>query len=219
MAWFMSRRSARGLVLAREWEVWDNPLRYQVCEGAGLNAFVYKALRDAAWLGGQIGMSSASRGFASDADRLQTNFHSLLWKDDEGSYYGGLFGLGSKTSERLDGKMFTGPFVNGRYQPTAQAALFALYAAIVPDERVARVRHWLLEHLDEIKGPMSHYYLFHVLYAMGDPQQDQLVLERMRAGWKPQVESPWQADLGRLAGQGRVKGAYVRHGPGLVIMV
>ena len=205
MEWFMSRRSARGLVLAREWEVWDNPLRYQVCEGAGLNAFVYKALRDAAWLGGQIGMSSASRGFASDADRLRTNFNSLLWRDDEGSYCGGLFGLGSKTSDRLDGKMFTGPFVDGRYQPTAQAALFALYAAIVPDERVASVRHWLLDHLDEVKGPMSHYYLFHALYAMGEPQQDQLVLERMRTGWKPQVESPWQTTWEDLPDKGGSK--------------
>jgi hypothetical protein len=205
MAWFMSRRSARGLVLAREWEVWDNPLRYQVCEGAGLNAFVYKALRDAAWLGGQIGMSSASRGFASDADRLQTDFNSLLWRDDEGSYCGGLFGLGSKTSDRLDGKMFTGPFVDGRYQPTAQAALFALYAAIVPSERVEQVRHWLLDHLDEVKGPMSHYYLFHALYEMENEKQDKLVLERMRAGWKPQVESPWQTTWEDLPDKGGSK--------------
>ena len=115
--------------------MWDNPLRYQVCEGAGLNAFVYKALRDAAWLGGQIGMSSASRGFASDADRLQTDFNSLLWREDEGSYCGGLFGPGSKTSDRLDGKMFTGPFVDGRYQPTAQAALFSLYACLLYTSR------------------------------------------------------------------------------------
>jgi len=205
MAWFMSRRSARGLVLAREWEVWDNPLRYQVCEGAGLNAFVYRALRDAAWLGGHIGMSSATRGFASDAARLQTDFNSLLWAKDEGSYYGGLFGRGSKTNERLDGKMFTGPFVDGRYQPTAQAALFALYAGIVPAERVAKVRHWLLEHLDEVKGPMSHYYLFHALYAMGEPQQDQLVLDSMRAGWRPQVESQWQTTWEDLPDNGGSK--------------
>jgi hypothetical protein len=98
-----------------------------------------------------------------------------------------------------------GPFVDGRYQPTAQAALFALYAAIVPDERVASVRHWLLDHLDEVKGPMSHYYLFHALYAMGEPQQDQLVLERMRTGWKPQVESPWQTTWEDLPDKGGSK--------------
>jgi len=76
-------------------------------------------MRDAAWLGGQIGMSSASRDLhptLTDCERIQL----LLWRDDEGSYCGGLFGLGSKTSDRLDGKMFTGPFVDGRYQPTAQ---------------------------------------------------------------------------------------------------
>jgi alpha-L-rhamnosidase len=205
MAWYTSRRSGRGLVQAREWEVWDNPLRYQVCEGAGLNAFVYKALRDAAWLGGQIGMLSASRGFASDADRLRTNFNSLLWTEDEGSYYGGLFGPGSRTSDRLDGKMFTGPFVDGRYQPTAQAALFALYAGIVPAKRVEQVRHWLLEHLDGVRGPMSHYYLFHALYEMENEKRDKLVLERMRAGWKLQVESPWQTTWEDLPDNGGSK--------------
>jgi hypothetical protein len=52
---FMDRRTARGLVQARVGAVWDSPLRYQVCEGAGLNAFVYRALVDGAYLGECIG--------------------------------------------------------------------------------------------------------------------------------------------------------------------
>ena len=122
MGWFLERRTARGLVLARDWEVWDNPLRYQVCEGAGLNALVYRALSNAAWLGRQIGEEGAAGLLEAEAGKLRATFNALLWSSAEGSYFGGLFGPGSKTAERLDGKMFAGPFVDGHYQPTAQAA-------------------------------------------------------------------------------------------------
>jgi len=57
MNWFLKQRTQRGLVQAREWEVWDNPLRYQVCDGAGLNVFVFHALMDAAYLGRRTGFS------------------------------------------------------------------------------------------------------------------------------------------------------------------
>lgn len=205
LQWNLDRRTNRGLVLAREWEVWDNPLRYQVCEGAGLNAMVYRALRDATWLGGAIGAATASQSYETAADRLKVDFNDLLWNKAAGSYYGGLFGKGSKTNERLDGKMFTGPFENGRYQPTVQAALFALYCDIVPAERMAAVRSFVLSHLNDIETPMSHYYLFHALYGMEDPGQDRKALETMRTGWKNQVESPWQTTWEELKEDGGSK--------------
>ncbi len=66
--WYRNRRTARGLVLAREWEVWDNPLRYEVCEGAGLNAMVYRALEDASVLATSIGRKKeAQRACAGGA--------------------------------------------------------------------------------------------------------------------------------------------------------
>jgi hypothetical protein len=148
-------------------------------------------LIDAAWLGTRIGATSAGL-FAADAALLQANFNTLLWSSEEGSYYGGLFGPESKTAEQLNGKMFTGPFIHGHYRPTAQAALFALYAGIVPVDRLQPVRNWILAHLDEVKGPMSHYYLFHAIYRMEEINCDELVLDRMRSGWKAQVDSPWQ---------------------------
>ena len=205
LQWFLDRRSARGLVLAREWEVWDNPLRYQVCEGAGLNAFFFRALNDAAWLAGQIGEQAAAAAYAADADRLAADFNTLLWNPAEGAYDGALFGPGSETREQLNGKMFPGPVVNGRYRPTAQAALFALYAGIVPAGRLAPLRAWMLAHLDGITGPMSHYYLFHALYAVGEQAHDTLVLDRMRAGWKLQVDSPWQTTWEELVNTGGSK--------------
>ena len=133
-------------------------MRYQVCEGAGLNAFVYRAFCDASYLGSLIGESEA-KDFAASAEQLRSDFNSLLWNVDEGTYDGALFGPGSKTNEQMNGRMFPGPIVSGRYQPTAQGSLFALYCGIVPDARIAAVRRWTLAHLDQITGPMSHYFL------------------------------------------------------------
>lgn len=200
MQWFLDRRTERGLVLAREWEVWDNPLRYQVCEGAGLNAFFYRALRDAAYLGAEIGETAAGKSFLTDADRLRANFNSLLWNATEQTYDGALFGPGSKTTEQLNGKLFPGPIVDGRYKPTTQAALLAIYCGIVPPDRVAPVRAWALAHLDGIQATMSHYYLYHMLYRMQDQVRDEDVLRTMASAWKEQIESPWQTTWEDLHG-------------------
>ncbi len=205
MEWFWTRRTDRGLVLAREWEVWDNPLRYQVCEGAGLNAFAYRALQDAAYLGERIGETKDSDRFAAAAERLKSDYNRLLWNEAEGTYDGALLGPGSKKNKLLGGEMFTGPIVDGRYHPTAQAALFALYCNIVPAERLIRVRNWLFSHLDQVTGPMSHYYLFHALYAAGNEHLDKEALVRMREQWKSQVESPWQTTWESLKEDGGSK--------------
>ena len=212
LSWFLTHRSARGLVLAREWEVWDNPLSYQVCEGAGLNAIVYRALRAASYLGSFIEKKEASTDLATAADDLALAYNTLLWDASSGSYYGGLFGSGSKMNPRLDGKMFTGPIVHGHYPPTAQAALFALYCGIVPTERVAAVRKFVLSHLGEITRLMSHYYLFHALYALQEEQQDALILAFIRSGWKKQVESPWQTTWEDISDEGGSK----IHGYGMI---
>jgi len=205
MAWFADHTTARGLILAREWEVWDNPLRYQICEGAGLNALVYRAFGDAEVLGRAIGMASDADTFAARAARLRTDFNRLLWSDTDGTYFGALFGPGSKTNAVLNVGTFTGPIVDGRFRPTAQAALFALFCGIVPADRVGPLRSWLLAHLDEVTGAMSHYYLFDALYAMASEEQDRKVLRLMREGWRAQVESPWQTTWESLSDDGGSK--------------
>jgi alpha-L-rhamnosidase len=205
MDWFLERRTGRGLVLAREWEVWDNPLRYQVCEGAGLNALLYRALHDGSYLGGMIGETADSKALSTNAERLKGDFNSLLWNNDEGTYDGALFGPGSKMNMQLNGRMFSGPIVNGRYHPTAQAALFALYCEIVPPERVASVSGWVLSHLDEITAPMSYYYLCHAVYRMDAERQDREILGLIRTAWKNQVDSPWQTTWESLTDGGGSK--------------
>jgi hypothetical protein len=189
--WFRQRRTDRGLVLAREWEVWDNPLRYQGCEGAGLNAFVYKAFSDAAQMAARIGLVDQAGALAQEAEKLRNDFNRLLWNEQEGAYDGALFGPGSEVRSPW-GQKLAGPIVNGRYQPTTQGNLFALYCGIVPAERIGSVWKWVFGHLDDVRQPMSHYYLFQMMYAMEEAQLDAEILRLMRAGWKNQVESEWQ---------------------------
>ncbi len=200
LSWFLSKRTGRGLVLAREWEVWDNPLRYQVCEGAGLNALLYRALCDAAWLGEQIGAAGKAESYAASAEKLRRDFNRELWNTREGAYDSALFGPGSKTAEQQNGKMFPGPIVDGRFHPVVQAELMALYAGIVPAERVDSVRRFVLAHAQDVTGVMSHYFLFDALYGMEKPERDAEVLSRIRTGWKAQMESPWQTTWEDLQG-------------------
>lgn len=202
--WYRKRRTGRGLILAREWEAWDNPLRYQVCEGAGLNAMVYRALTDASALADSIGKAKDAKLLAQEAARLQVDYDRLLWDEQEGAYDGGLFGPGSEIRSQL-GRKFTGTIVDGRFRPTAQANLFALYGGIAPPARRALVRNWILKHLEEVREPMSHYYLFRMMYAMEDEQQDREVLRLMKAGWQNQVDSEWQTSWEELEQSGASK--------------
>ena len=199
--WYRQRRTDRGLVLAREWEVWDNPLRYQFCEGAGLNAFVYKAFCNASQIALRIGAEAQAGALGREAERLHDDFNRLLWNEQEGAYDGALFGPGSEVRSPW-GQKLSGPIVNGRYQPTAQANLFAIYSGIVPSERLGSVRKWVLEHLEQVRQPMSHYYLFHMMYAMDDAQQDSHILQLLRERWKSQVESEWQTTWEGLENEG-----------------
>ncbi len=202
LRWFLDRRTPRGLTLAREWEVWDNPLRYQVCEGAALNALVYRALNDAAWLGRQIGEVEQSSRYEASALQLRQDFNRELWNEQAGAYDGALFGPGSKINTQLNGKLFQGPIVAGRFHPLVQAELFALYAGIVPQERIDSVRRYVLEHAQDVTGTMSHYYLFDALYKMQKPEMDAAVISRIRTSWKAQIESPWQTTWEDLRGAG-----------------
>ncbi len=210
LAWYKERLTPRGLVLAREWEVWDNPLRYQICEGAGLNAMVFRAIADAAQLAKTIGLVTQARALDQDANQLRAAFHRLLWNDREGVYDGALFGPGSQIRPQL-GKPFTGTIVNGRFRPTAQANLFALYSGIVPEDLVNSVRTWILAHLDQVKETMSHYYLFQMLYAMDSEAQDSQALDILRHKWRNQVDSEWQTTWENLNGDGSKIHIYGMH--------
>jgi hypothetical protein len=165
---------------------------------------VHRALVDASALAASIGRRNDSKMLTQEAQRLQADFNDLLWNEHEGAYDGALFGPGSELRSQL-GHPFPGGIVDGRFRPTAQANLFALYSGIVPAERIGAVRKWVLAHLEEVREPMSHYYLFQILYSMGDKQQDEAVLTLMRTGWKNQVDSEWQTTWEELENGGGSK--------------
>ena len=60
----------------------------------------------------------------------------------------------------------------------------------------------MLEHLEQVRQPMSHYYLFHMMYAMEDAQLDAHILKLLRARWKNQFESEWQTTWEGLDNEG-----------------
>lgn len=188
--WYIAHLTSRGLVLGREWEVWDNPLRYQVCEGAGLNAFAFHALRDAAFLGHALGFQDEALRFTREANALARAFNDLLWNSSESTYNGALFGSGSMI-DTVRGIDPTG-IKDGVYPPTLQAALFALNSGIVPAARLDSVRRFVIAHQAEATETMSHYYLFNVMYSTNSSELDLDVLGIIREKWLPQVESPWQ---------------------------
>lgn len=188
--WYVGHRTARGLVLGREWEVWDNPLRYQVCEGAGLNAFAFHALHDAAFLGEALGFRDEARHLAHAANALALAFNEFLWNPGELTYNGALFGPGSAINT-LRG-IYPAGLKDGVYPPTLQAALFALDSGIVPASRLDDVRRFAVAHRAEATGTMSHYYLFKTMYSMDSSGLNAQVLQIIRDKWLPQVESPWQ---------------------------
>lgn len=203
MDWFLRRRTARGLVNAREWEVWDNPLRYQLCEGAGLNCFVVQALRNAAWAGRTLGEDAAARSFDDAADALVAAINTHLWSEAEGSYFAGLFGAESECATQLNDVMFDGPFLPGNlFRPTLQAALFALEFGIVPDGRRARVEAFVLAHAQEAEAVMTHHFLFRRLVALDRQEEDRLMIGMLRRGWQAMTASPWGTAWEDLEGRG-----------------
>ena len=180
--WFLNHRTVRGLVRAREWVVWGNPMGYQTCEGTGLNAFIYKALVDAAYLGGIIGETVQAAKYAQAAAALSASINSILWDETLGTYYSGFFAGDDKNTTHLKVE-------NGLAEPTMFPALWALDQGVVPDTRRARVTQYLLANRGQASETMTFYYLFKQLYAQQDAQKDQEVLDALRKKWRGMAET------------------------------
>ncbi len=178
MQWFLDRRSAaRGLVYAREFVIFDNPLRYVPCEGATLNAFVYRALLDAAILGDAIGKTTEAAGYRAAAATLQTNFNTYLWDATNGTYIGGLDVNGNVVSKNNSGTAFSPT-------STAHAAMITLDRGIVPSNRVASVRQYFLgKYASAVTYPYTAFWALENLYDMDDPVRDAEALSYIRTKW------------------------------------
>jgi len=196
--YFLERRTERGLVRARDWVVWGNPVGYFTGEGTTLNVFVYRALADAAKLGALIGERTDSRRFSQAAADLKQAINTVLWDEAAGTYYAGYFTDGDiQESERR----FFLSRTNNRAAPTLHASLFALDRGVVPAERRERVVRAMLKQ-DAAGGAqvMTYYYLAKQLFDLDAPVHDQRVLDLFRTGWRAMVASPWQCSWEDLDG-------------------
>lgn len=178
LRWFLERRTPRGLVRAREFVYFGNPLCYQVCEGATLNTYLYRALSDAAFLSGIMGQTGLAEEYRQAAGSLQQAIHDSLWDKEDGCYYGSL----------TDGNPTP---------PTVHAAVMALHFDLVPPEQRPKLQQWLLANYShESFAPYTHQFLFQELYNIGTGEADQIVLNLIRQRWAPmttfETQTVWE---------------------------
>jgi hypothetical protein len=195
LKYFLDRRTSRGLVLGRDWEVWGNPTAYLTFEAAGLNAFVYGALRDASYLAGEIGSTEDAITYAKAAQDLADSFNKELWDDKLGTYYTGYWDqtqIASPAPASARGHKLNLPLEGNLVVPDFYAALFALDQGLAPAGRSARVIDYLMANRSTRYRVMTYYYLFKQLYAQDTPALDREVLDTMRKNWKGMAGSPWQ---------------------------
>jgi hypothetical protein len=201
MNYFLDRRTSRGLVLGREWVVWGNPVGYQTCEGTALNAFVYKALVDAAFLGNVIGEKKQAAQFDRAAEDLAKTINVVLWDEIAGTYYAGYYDLDA-AKKAPDYRPLKLKVENNLIDPSRHASLFTLDQGVVPKNRRESVIKYLMAHPPVENDIMQYYYFFKQQYALDDPKQDLAVLNTQRVQWKDMAESPYEATFEGLHARG-----------------
>ena len=165
LKWFLERRAALGLVKAREFVYFGNPLAYQVCEGATLNAFLARSLADAAELARLLAKPEQQREYGAACDALRQAINAQLWDEAAGTYHGGI----------KDGQ---------KTPPTVHAAALCLYYDIGPAERRKGAEAWFAAHIEQ-EGCMPYQYAFYleVLARMDTDAADRLALDLIRRRW------------------------------------
>ena len=197
---FLALRTPRGLVLAREWVVWGNPVGYVTCEGAGLNAFIYRALVDAGHVGRAVGDTVDAERYEQAARDLAGAFDRVLWDERAGTYASAWF---SDEVKALPANQRHQPKIareGNRLEPTMFSALWALDQGLVPEARRDRVREYLLQHRDQAERLMTFYYLFRQLYAADTAALDREVLDTMRLKWADMIAAPGQVSWEEFSG-------------------
>lgn len=183
--YFLNRRTDRGLVNAVEFIFFNNPLAYVECEGASINACIYRALRDAAHLAGRINRTNAAKRFDKAADKLYQSYNKYLWDAKAGSYCGAIITDGSsikKDTPPSYKREYKGRLKSDKRTPaTAHAALMALYFDLVPSGRYEQVFQFMLENLQkEQPYPYTTRYFLEVLYRQNCREMDLRALNFLR---------------------------------------
>ena len=197
--WYLAHQTSRGLLLAREYTSFDNPLAYITCEGATINAFFYEALRSSQYLAGVLGKKKESVSYKKAGENLYTAFNKQLWNEKENAYNSAF--LNEKT-----------------YAPTVHAQLIALHYGLVPESRKTSVQNWFIANYKNpgmkhcctntdfekmiaqksgIDMPVMYYWVFSELYGMNTASLDQDVINEIRRRWTSMVN--FQQDAGTLS--------------------
>jgi len=202
---FLQCRTSRGLVRARDWVVWGNPVGYLVGEGATLNYFVQRALADAAFLAGVVGDKAENAKFSKAAADLAQAINTVLWDEKTGGYLSGYFTDADVEESLKTGHRLRLPRTNGLTPTTLHANVFALDRGVVPQARRARVLAKMLE--QQVERPdgdiMVYHYVMRQLYGLDLPEHDLRVLNLCRKGWKRMVASPLQCSWETFGGGSR----------------
>ncbi|ANH81201.1 hypothetical protein A8C56_09590 [Niabella ginsenosidivorans] len=175
MDYFLNRKIANGLINAREFIYFDNPLKYVQCEGATINAFIYGSLQAIARMAKVLGDAKAFNRYAAEAVALYKSYNSNLWNERAGTYNAASFsdeGKAMTDNPKSFSLPYEGPLEPGKtVAPNYHAALMALYFNLVPADRHARVLHFLLNSFNktteqqmELWWPYTSRYLLDVLY-------------------------------------------------------
>ena len=188
----------------RGWVVWGNPVGYITLEGTGLNAFVYRALADAAFLGETIGQRAETDRLEKAARDLAVAFNTVLWDQRVGTYCSGYL---DPARPEFAGRAPNLTVENNLVAPTVYSAIFALDRGIVPAARRERVVNYLLEHRDPRGQVMIYYYLHKLLYAAG-PDYDREILRLLPAKMAGHGRFAHRVFVGRF--QGRFARALLR---------
>jgi hypothetical protein len=166
LLWFLARRTARGLVLGREFVFVDNPCCYHYGEGATLNAALAAACGHAAALAAVLARADAATRYSGAAAELAAAMDTHLWDAEAGA-------------------IRSGWFADGPGAPSVHAGVLALYHGVVRPARRDRLWQWLTHRWDEIDSPYSAHFLLQVLYDEGTPDTDREALAYMRRKWAP----------------------------------
>lgn len=203
MEWFLNRKNITGLITAREFLIHlDNPMRYQRCQGATLNAFIYQALVESAYLAKALGENEDGNMYEKEAESLKQAYNRYLWDDTNKTFFAAVYYKDMKEGEMPELKLVspqklaerTDQWLNPgeKVTPDIQAALLALNKGVVSDEHLSDVEYFLKSHHKELMNPYTHIMLFDELYKFNSPEMDLEVLNIIRQRWKIMIsaESP-----------------------------
>ena len=207
MDYFLARVTPRGLLLARQYTSFDDPLAYNYAEGAALNAFFYKSLVDAAALAAVVNATADVARFSTAARSLQLSFNAVLWNATAGAYNSGF--LAAPGNHSQPGDELLGPSVH--------ANLLALDRGVVPPERSNSTLAWWTANLNNpgsfhcctnpdtramiaaragVGMTVTHYWVFSALFAADTAARDAQAVAQMQLAWADMVAT--SADTGTV---------------------